>query len=413
MTSNNLNKRVLYIATAAVVILFSGHALQTILPYTVYMILMAAAVTFPFTAQEIVQKNLNMPRWALLALTVMVGLTLIRVLGASFLTYAFMLAVIFVAYRVSESFEFEDVMSIFLSTMTFVTLVSLVGYILVNTGGTLSFLPVYKNFNGIEYAVGIVFNYILSAPERNCGMFWEPGMFATLLTYAIVVEIAFNKSKPRLFRLIVYSAGILTANSTAGFVLLALALILLIARNRNDKHLYYIASGLVLLVLILSPIVILNLDTIINSTFLGQNQYIQKLLSENLKEQTRIMSFATNFEIFLENPFFGAGIIPNEMQNKYVADTSTSTFLLASFGILGALYTVYLIYGVLRQKNLNTLSKIIVVVILLIIVNKEPHHQILFTWCLIFFMLKSDELSVTTRKERSDEDASQAEKSEA
>ena len=35
----------------------------------------------------------------------------------------------------------------------------------------------------------VVFNYIKKIPERNCGMFWEPGLFATHLAIATVFEL--------------------------------------------------------------------------------------------------------------------------------------------------------------------------------------------------------------------------------
>lgn len=408
MNSEKLNRRVAAISAAAIAVLFSGHALQTILPYTTYIILMAAAVTLPFTANDIARKNLNLARSALLAITAMTALTLIKELGQYYLTYAFMLAIVFVAFRITQSYSFDTVMNIFLKLMTLVTLVSLVCYILLNTTSMLDWLPRYENVNGAEYGVGVIYNYIVDVPERNCGMFWEPGMFATFLTYSIVLEIAFNKGKIHVFRLVVYSFGIITANSTAGFVLLLLAAVLLLARSSSDKVRYYIGSGIVIFILVFAPIVIANLDNIINSSSLAGNPYIQKLLSDNLTQTSRTVAFSVNIKIFLQNPLLGAGIIPSEEQIRVVADTSTSTFLLAAFGIPGILYTIFLIKGILRQQDLNILTKVILVAIFIIIVNKEPHQQILFTWCLIFYMLDNDHLTINSSKEIIDEDTEKA-----
>ena len=72
---------------------------------------------------------------------------------------------------------------------------------------------------------------------------------------------------------------------------------------------------------------------------------------------------------------------------KFVADTSTSTYLLSAFGVLGAFYTIAIIYGILRQKNVGIISKILILIIALLIVNKEPHLQNVFTWILIFYLV--------------------------
>ena len=398
MNTQLLNKKILDIMVGAVLILFSGNALQTMSSYTTYVALFAALIAFPFVAFEIMSKKINAMRLAFIVFSLMLMLTAIKELGTAFLTYLLIGAIMLVAYRITRSYTFEEFANSFLRVMTFVTFVSLICYTLLNTTDIMELLPRVTNVNDVEYGIGVIFNYIVAVPERNCGMFWEPGIFATFLSIALVIEIAFNKGKISKFRLVVYAAGIITANSTAGFILLLLCAILLLIKNRSDHLLYYISVGFVVLLLVLSPFIIYNLDAIISGSFLADNEYIQKLLSENLKEQTRLSAFAENIRVFLDNPFFGNGIAPTEEQSNLVSDTSTSTYLLSAFGILGIFYTVFLLYGIVRQNKLNTLSKIILVVIVLFIINKEPHQQIMFTWCFIFYLLKNDELCLNDER---------------
>lgn len=76
-----------------------------------------------------------------------------------------------------------------------ITAISLVGYYLVNYTTLLSGLPRMINSNESEYTVGYIFNYITRMPERNCGVFWEPGVFASFLCTAMLYEILFSSQK--------------------------------------------------------------------------------------------------------------------------------------------------------------------------------------------------------------------------
>ena len=83
-----------------------------------------------------------------------------------------------------------------------------------------------------------------------------------------------------------------------------------------------------------------------------------------------------------------------------VANTSTSTFLLSVFGLPALSYTVMWIYAALKLPRVNLFSKIVVLVIVLVVINKEPHDQIMFTWCLLFCLLK--QISTHTFEMRSE-----------
>ena len=356
---------------ASILILFSGHALQSVYEYFNFLLIIIATLGFFFLFPDLMKKRSDLLQRAFIIFIVMVALTAIKDLGRGIGSYIIFASVIIIAMWIVKIFSFDEVRDAFLSVMTFTTCVALVGYFLVNNTEFLSFLPTVTNANGVEYGMGIVFNYIKTVPERNCGMFWEPGIFATFLAVSIVFEVLLKRTKANIFHVVLFSIGIITANSAAGFALLPFCLLLFLSKSKKDKWLYYFGAGIAAFLVLLLPIVLLNLDSIIQNSFLGDNEYIQKLLTENLKEQSRLRAITHNISVFLDNPFLGAGIRGAEGQIAHVSDTSTSTYLMSVYGILGASYTIFWIIGVFRQKNLNLITKLLVLLIFFIIVNNK------------------------------------------
>ena len=371
---------------ACIIILQSGHALQTIFSRLTYLIFIPAAIAIAFLIRDCGRINLAKAKDAALAifsLMIVVSMTVDMGDGLSF--YLLMLMRVFAAYLVCSLYSFEDISKWYLRTMTVVSAVSLVGYVLVNNTSLLEALPTLVNTNDVEYGVAIIFNCIKVIPERNCAMFWEPGLFATHLTISMLLEML-SKQKPSFWRMALFTVCIFTANSSAGFVLWFLCMVLLLLKNTKDGiSLWRIIFSVV--VLAAAFFVVANFDAILASTSLGENEYFIKLYSDNVSASTRSQAIQHNLKMFGQGPLFGAGYSNVTENMMYTADTSTSTFLMSVFGILGISYTLFLGYGALKIKNLNFASKVIVAAILIIIVNKEPHHQIFFTWILLFYLL--------------------------
>ena len=136
-------------------------------------------------------------------------------------------------------------------------------------------------------------------------------------------------------------------------------------------------------------LLIANYQNIINQLKLGNNDVISRLLLENIDDESRVHAIEHNLKMFSKSPIFGVGTVEASNKVQYVADTSTSTYLLSIFGIFGGLYTLYWIIGILKIKNINIIARLFLLIIVLIILNKEPHQNILLTWCFMFFGLKN------------------------
>lgn len=375
----------LTIILSIIVTLRSGHAFQTIFGQTIYLTYIPAFIAVLIILsnfKDLQIKNQN----AFLILSVsIIACTAIVDMGKGLSFYINLIVSILAAYCISELYDVEKVIDLYLVIMTVCTAIALVGYYLSNNTDILTKLPTMVNQNDIEYKIGIIFNFFPGIPERNCGMFWEPGLFATNLIIAFVLETV-TKKKKSILRLILFSLGIITANSSAGFALIFLCLaLLLVHTGKKNNALKSIVSFILIIVVIIA---FANLDTIIESTGLSENPYFQKLLTENIEDSSRNQAISHNLSIFASDPIFGAGYTTVTQNMDHIADTSTSTYLMSVFGIGGSLYTLFIVWKVLSLKGENLSSRIILLAITLVIINKEPHYQLLSTWIILFYFAK-------------------------
>lgn len=250
-------------------------------------------------------RPINIYSGSLIIIVMMTVVTFVANMGSNLRYYFLFLCIVLTAFGITLAYSFEKMVNWYLKIMTFISVVGILGYYLVNNTNLLSFLPRMTNLNGVEYMVGVLFNSITIIPERNCGMFWEPGLFATYLVIALVFEIIYKNKKTSLCRIVIFSIGIFTANSSAGYVLLVLTYVLLLTRNKsknNTKSIFMKVMQFSLFLLFI--FLLINYEMIIYSTSLAENEYIQKLLLKNMKESTRVLAVQHNLEIFWRESFF-------------------------------------------------------------------------------------------------------------
>ena len=380
------------ILTTLLLFLCSGSALQTIFPYIQYLPVVFIILTFIPIVNEIFRKQLSIYNYAPVHFVIMVLFTA-TMNFSGLMNYFLLCCMILAAYSITVVITQKQFIEIFLRCITIITIIAIICYYIVNYSNVLASLPRLSNINGVEYATMVIYNYIPTVRERNCAIFWEPGLFASILSFAMVSEALFKKGKINWVRITIFSFGLVTANSSAGFILLVLCILLLLTKGVASDKKITLKSAIVFAAFLVTIVMVLNLDNIIINTQLKENKYVEKLLTEKLMSSTRWMAIEHNIAVFATSPVMGVGFSGAMVQMKYVADTSTSTYLLSVFGMPGILYTICIIYGVLKIKGINIYSKVLALVILLSIVNKEPHAFIMFTWCLIFYLLKLSKVS--------------------
>lgn len=378
---------------AIFVYLFSGSPYTTINTDLSMLTVLIAFAILPIMLFFRREKNGKL-LLALLLISIMILISMIS--HSEFYSRAYwrLLAVVIIVSYLIEKYGFRNIVKVYLDIMFFVSIISLIGYLLLNFTSLLNNLPSVTNINGVEYGIGIIFNYIKALPERNCGIFWEPGIFASYLALAIAFESIINSNSISWFRVLVFVVSIITTTSSAGYVLLIFSLGIVLLRG---SKLSGYKKMLAIIVVIGIAIVAFNIDNIILNTSLAQNKYLIKLTSDRMNQSSRITSIYHNLSIFRKRVLFGAGINSVLNQMSSWADISTSTYMLSIFGVMGSLYTLFIIYGIFSQKNINIFVKLFFFFILISIVNKEPHINIMFTWIIILGML-SDKNAICIKK---------------
>lgn len=376
---------------ALYVVLCSGYALSTVYGYTTALLtigIILSVLLMVLKKDWLITYDLR--TLACICFVLMIAFSMIcNQQGDSrrYLNYVFSCLV---AYAISKNISARTFYDYFSKAMVWITAISLVGYYLVNYTTLLGGLPRMSNSNGSEYTVGYVFNFITRMPERNCGVFWEPGVFASFLCAAMLYEILFSSQKTSIFRITLYSVGIFTANSSAGFALWAVCMISLLTKRKKSQDVLNVHSILSTIIFGCAIFAIANIDSIISMTIFKNNPYLAKLSSEHIASSERGFAFAHNIGIFAEYPLWGAGFKITDSMMQHYADTSTTTYFMSLFGIMGVSYTVFWIIAVLKQKKLNLYSKILVLIVVISIINKEPHGLMLFTWCTLFYLLSME-----------------------
>lgn len=380
-------KNIIYWILAIVVAFYSGSAVSVISStYRNSIIYVAAFVVVIRVLEHGFRVSKSLRTVFLLLFSVMILITAIASNYSTF--YLRIFATIYVAYEISEKVDGSILIDVYIKFMTFVTVLALAGYFAVNVLGLGDKLPKFTNLNDVAYRGILLFNYIERIPERNCALFWEPGLFATALTFALIFEMIYvnHKSIPRM---ILFVAGIITANSTAGYVMLALLFVLASLKiEPKQKLLKVLLSFIQIMVVIIAIVTFLNLDKILLASGLSQNEMFAKLMSGTLSESQRGRAVQDSFSLFLDSPIWGNGIVKISQSMNYIADTATSIYAMSIFGFLGCGYSLFFIVGGLKQRRVNLMTRVVLIIIILGILNKEPHIDMLFTWIFGFFLLK-------------------------
>jgi hypothetical protein len=302
------------------------------------------------------------------------------------------LAYISLALVITMLVDFRNFIEVFLHTMRILTIIALVAHVAFIGYGISPPFERVVNVNGVVYANGYLVFLIFwgdAVVPRTMSIFWEPGLYASFLTFAIIFELCFRNARPRRISLILFTAGILISMSTAGYLLLLLLAMLWYFRGvRQGRPLPFLVSIAVGLWLYIQG------GAIVESLVSFNREMFYKVQNSDFFGGTRWQSPLLNLKIFADSPILGSGYggasatyAAGMVRGNIAAQTSTSTFYLAAFGIPGFLYSASWIVSVLNLRGPNVYARGIILFCILIILNKEPHDTILVTNCLLFYFV--------------------------
>jgi hypothetical protein len=303
-------------------------------------------------------------------------------------TLKYSLTILF-SYLVSQAIDYDKCVKYFRYSLLAIVSVSLGMYGLVNILGIIPNMELVVNANGVGYYNGyLVFLFTTFGLDRNMGCFWEPGIFATYITVGMILELM-AREKINVFVFILYLIAMYTTKSTAGYFNLLLILYLYISNNIKG-----IAGKLGYLSLLGATLfAYTNLNMITNYFYFLMPKVFGKIIYYTASVSERIDSPLTNLSIFYDHLIVGAGIGKTETLYNWaisIPQTSTSTYYLAAFGILGAAYTLFWVYGVFRIRGVLISTKLTLIVLIIVMLNKEPHTFFTASYIILFFLLKSN-----------------------
>ena len=254
-------------------------------------------------------------------------------------------------------------------------------------------LPVFENINGIHYkTIFIASQYAdtFADVSKSMGFFWEGGIFASYLLLAVAVEFMVEE-KPSKTRLVLLIVTLFTTGSTAGCLLLPLALAVGLLK-RGGRGRLAIASLIVLLVVG----VFANYSSIVDALMKVDSSLFWKLGdAQAVTKLTRLQSPEVCWNLFVANPILGMGY-GDALESYSVAIagsssidslTTTSFFQLAAFGVAGFTMWAMTIYALVGNRCLPVSGSLVLALLFVLILNKEPHTASTLTYILLFSFL--------------------------
>ena len=228
---------------------------------------------------------------------------------------------------------------------------------------------------------------------RFCSIFWEPGVYGTFLLIAILNEIMFKKTNA--FNIVVFTICLVFTKSTASIILYPFLIILFISNKVKNNgvrdSLLVVTSVLVAVMFVLllfGPDFLIKFFPSLFEKFSGSISLTSRLYSPYY--------YFLTFSSSIKTIFFGMGGVSANSYYYSIASsdlidsgTSTSIYLMASYGLSGILLTILPLIGIIVNKRWNVSTKICLSILLVAILNKENHSSILFSILIIYYLMSN------------------------
>lgn len=233
--------------------------------------------------------------------------------------------------------------------------------------------------------------YGIGGTPRFCSIFWEPGVYASFLLIALLNEIMFKKTS--IFNVLFFSICLAFTKSTASIILYPFLVILFLSNKvKNSKMRSVLLTVSFLLVIVFFGLILFRSNLLIElfpslfEKFSGSISLTSRLYSPYYY----FLTYSSNAKTI----FFGmGGVSANSYyysiapSNLIDSGTSTSAYLMASYGSLGLLLTILPLIGIILNKKWNVSTKVSLSVLFLFVFNKENHSSILFSILIIYYLM--------------------------
>lgn len=292
-------------------------------------------------------------------------------------------------YYFYKSISIEAFVRCYIKCMKYITVFSLLVYIFQGLIVKIPFIPVIDNGRVNVYFVGLtnIYNGNQQGINRNWGPFWEPGVFQIYLIIALMLVLFFTK-KPNKKEAVLFSVGIITTFSTAGYIALVILYMAYILSAHKEGQFFKLSIGVISVI----GLVIIYFEPSLNHLLLAKfNRQSYAAVSFS----SRWYSIWGNINICLKNPLFGVGPSNiNEYLKQYLAtksifmETSNTNTIFMNYSMFGAIVGTYYMLKVFSFVNIFDVKKItkaLLCLVLLICLSTEPLVYSLLFHILIFY----------------------------
>lgn len=312
--------------------------------------------------------------------------------------YISILSVVIVAGLFISIYTFEEFMKLFSNSLFVLSLFALLIYFFnywidFSWAKSIHVLPgrnfYIENYFGIFYnfQYATISNHVTS--NRLMSIFWEPGVYGTMLLIGQFGEL-FIKKKTNYLNVFIFILASIFTYSTATYVLGILLYIMLVFKNIKKAKLRVLLFATLIAILL---VLFIFYQPILDFLKKLMPAVFSKIDISNASFFTRLQSIVHFLKLFVKNPFFGFG--GRTAYELYMAtspdliDAGTSTFgyLMAGFGIFGVAFALLTLISVFLNKRFNLVEKFLLILFIFALSSKENQTEIMLVMIFYFFFI--------------------------
>lgn len=304
------------------------------------------------------------------------------------LYYLYELLLFIVGYIIICLVPYERFKKCYINIITIIAAVSLICWLIpdaIRQIAPFNFVRGSWRFSSLFF-----YNLNLAVPTRNCGPFWEPGMYQAYLCFAMLLIVTDSKEKHQWGRLLILSFTVITTFSSTGYFLLVVVLMLKLYQSRQPVHKFVWS----VLVIIVGTVLILNIQNVLN--YIDQYTLYSvggKFYSDgNESVATRLYSGICDIEVAFTHPFgvnrANAETLRRLVATQYgkvTASTNTFTTILVYFGWIPCIaYAALWVRGCCRFQR-TVINRILSIIMIVAIMMTELHVDLWFLQIIVLY----------------------------
>ncbi|MEG2599729.1 MAG: hypothetical protein RSA66_09685 [Muribaculaceae bacterium] len=214
-----------------------------------------------------------------------------------------------------------------------------------DTGGGINFMIYNFQVNPLQ----------ITSMLKNCGPFWEPGMFAVMLNLALFLNIFVLKNTGR--NNIILIVAIITTFSTAGYIILSFIFI---------AHSFYSKSKWSFIITLAISVGFIYFTW--NLDFMW-NKFYNDFESASTNDLTRFGAFYKHIKILKENLFLGGNLSGVTIDNETGILANGISNIFIAWGIIGGtLYYIFMFLSCKKQLSNNQMDDSLYIVYFILLI---------------------------------------------